>query len=177
MKITVKTAQRVISALESEIDLQKSRIADYESGLSFNSANSASKYSADTMTNLFLVITNLVAIKFRIREAISKFNSESIDTLTVQIAEAKELESVLTSIFDRNRSPKANSDYDSKKTYFTSGMTNADADKFRYMARDYAARVQSLKDKCAGRNNAGCIELDDRDVETLKEISIFVKEA
>lgn len=161
----IKNIQRVISAIEEEIDYL---INSCRTGSSFKTYEESAKVTEKNLKEKTEKITKLIDIKFTLRNIVKRFNVSKIDEKTAEIAKVEEQLSFYKTLVGFNQ---PNPTYD--RNSYSSGVTATFNDEARDELKRLTRKKQSLKDSCAGINSSGEVELSGELVSLLKEFNLI----
>jgi len=171
--LTLKNARRLETTIDSEIARAENRINSLSrSGSSSIKKETAIANTIEIIDSACNRIDMLMDIKYDIRDGISKFNQESgINDLCIQIAKLSKQHEIATMKENIPLSEETHAYSYSKNdaTKYGLGITYDLREQYHIDAMVIERKLRRLKDKCAGINGAGKINLTDEQYTYLQQ--------
>ncbi|WPH64761.1 hypothetical protein [Vibrio phage vB_VpaP_SJSY21] len=171
MKINIKNARRLETAIEEEISRIRGKINGFSD--KFDSKDKAEEGTFHAIIELEKKWSALQHIRFEIRNLIGKFNSENdINVKAGKIALLSERADLIQSLSTYKRSTTQRN-YSNDSTYYSAGLSETVREEYHSDLLSIRREIQRLKDQCQGINASGTIELDSDAESFLKKAGLM----
>ncbi len=164
----VKNVQRIISSIEEELSFYASKKAIRGS---FSSRQVAIQDTESQMRSVADAQLELNHLYYSLRKMVGKFNSQSIDDRTADIARLKARMAIYEDALKLG-CPMEQGAYGAAGKTYTAGVSVEYEAECRNHVKNIKRQVQRLKDSCAGINANSDIELDEETIKIIKHYNL-----
>lgn len=171
MKINIKNARRLETAIEEEISRIRGKINGFSD--KFESKDKAEEGTFHSIIELEKKWSALQHIRFEIRTLVGKFNAESdINSKASKIALLNERADLINSLSNYKRTTTQRN-YSNESIYYSSGLSETVREDYHAELLSIRREIQRLKDQCQGINASGTIELGSDSESFLKKAGLM----
>lgn len=171
-KFSIKEISRLETAIDEEVNYLKDRNCKHLRS-EYNTTEEAIKGGAAATKSLIEAFSELVAVKFHIREIKQEFNaSNGINDKTREIALLEQTRDMYQDLSNISY-PQQVANYSTSRVAYRTGISDHEKDALRTKVKQLSRQITRLKDSCQGINNQGKIELDTSAVATLVKFGIL----